>query len=136
MILTFLIGLLLAMWVTSSFPSAGPSLEQSHILEEAMKFTQGRWPSKAIRGVWIAAWHGNFKKEGFIQSIAKKYKFKKFGCLNPFLTKYILDILDEEIIPRIEYKYNYQDCECSYNLPVCANSKSLILYRQGFPSVI
>lgn len=136
MILTFLIGLLLAVWVASSFPSAGPSLEQRRILGDAMKFTQGRWPKRAIREVWSAAWRGNFKKEGFIQDIAKKYNFKKFKCLNPFLTKYILTIFDEEIIPRIEYKYNYKENECSDKCSICANSKSLTLYRKGFPSVI
>ena len=91
-------------FISIGFPKDGPTLEQSRILGEAMKFTKGRWPSKAIRGVWSAAWYGEFKKDGYIQNIAKKYKFKKFECLNPFLTKYILDILDEEIIPRIEYK--------------------------------
>lgn len=136
MTLTFLIGLLLVVWVASNFPSAGPSLEQSRILEEAMKFTHGRWPSKAIRGIWIAAWHGNFKKEGLVQNIAKRYKFNKFECLNPFLTKYILTIFDEEIIPRIEYKYNYKENESSDKCSVCANSKSLTLYRKGLPSVI
>ncbi len=94
---------LLGMWVCSSFPPAGPTLEQQRILEDAMEFTYSRWPKEVIRDIWFSAWYGRLRP-GLVQKIANKYKLKRLNWFNPYLTRYILDIFDEEIIPRLEYK--------------------------------
>ena len=117
------------MWVASDFPEAGPTLEQSRILGEVTKSAYGKWPSKAIRAFWGVVSFHRYKKPEFVQKIIKKYKLGKMDFHNPFLIKYIYDIFDEEIIPRIEHKYNYKVNGTINNLPVCTNSKNL-------PSVI
>lgn len=40
------------MVISSDFPEAGPTLEQSRILGEVTNLAKGKWSPKAIREFW------------------------------------------------------------------------------------
>lgn len=90
--------------IQSSFPESGPTLEQSHILGEVTKLAKGKWSSKEIREFWAIVSFHKYKKSEFDQKIIEKYRLEKLDFHNPFLIKFIFDIFDEEIVPRLEYK--------------------------------
>ena len=94
------------MVISSDFPEAGPTLEQSRILGEVTNLAKGKWSPKAIREFWAIFSFHRYKKSEFVLNIIKKYKLEKMDFHNPFLIKYIYYIFDEEIVPRIEYKNN------------------------------
>ena len=118
------------------FPEVGPTLEQSRILREVTDVAMGRWPKSVIREFWGIVGFHRYKKPEYVQRVIKKYNIEKLDFHNPFLIKYIYNIFDEEIIPRLEYKYNYKCNENSDKLSVCRDCKSLVVYRQNLPSVI
>ena len=98
------------MVISSDFPEAGPTLEQSRILGEVTNLAKGKWSPKAIREFWAIFSFHRYKKSEFVLNIIKKYKLEKMDFHNPFL-KYIYYIFDEEIVPRIEYKNNNNNKE-------------------------
>ena len=75
----------------------------------------------------------NYDKAKTFCKIIKKYKL---DFLNTAYSDYVFNIFREELIPRIEHKYNYKVNGTINNLPVCTDCKSLAVYRQNTPSVI
>ena len=117
------------MFIHNSFPEAGPTLEQARILEEVTNFAKGKWSPNVIREFCgIVSFH-RYKKSELVLKIIKKYRLEKLDFHNPFLIKYIFYIFDEELIPRIEYKSNYDNNESINNLSVCTNCQSASLHR-------